>query len=170
MLSNFRELWKIYLRTCFHSPHRSSSGTCISQCTEHCNNRRPFFITTGIFILSHVVSSDVGRKISQPRARVEHTHAWIGTWSVLTKTAVHGDTSCKALVLRRRWQWRRRRRKGYPAAHSCRCVFRHVFRPNGFYRPLCQSSAGYTSTRLFVCRAFLFPFKFSPLPLPILLI
>jgi hypothetical protein len=43
---------------------------------------RSFFIATGIFTLLYVVSSDVGRKISQLRARVRYTHAWIGTWSV----------------------------------------------------------------------------------------
>lgn len=58
--------------------------------SSNSNNRRPFFITTDIFILWYVVSSDVGRKISQPRARVEHTHAWIGTWFLqrLPSTAI----------------------------------------------------------------------------------
>jgi len=30
--------------TCFHSPHRSFSDTCVSQCTGYCDNRCPFFI------------------------------------------------------------------------------------------------------------------------------
>lgn len=32
---------------------------------SHYDSRRPFFAATGIFTLSHVVSSDVGKKISQ---------------------------------------------------------------------------------------------------------
>jgi len=114
------------------------------QYTEYRNNSCWFFITTGIFILSHVVSSDVGRKISQPRARVEHVHAWIGTWSVLTKTVTHGDTSCKAHVLCR--QWRRHRRTSDSPFMSVRISTRISIK---WVLPAIMSrSAGYASTPL----------------------